>query len=163
MTCGPYRPVTLLTYSIRLEDIHVRNFVDFQPDGGFSATMELDAALSGTLEPSEHMLLVEMLNDQQSIIKSKKIPLESKTVAKQAGDNITYNSVVQWTNLEREGVQLWWPVGYGSQTLYKVKVSLLNKVPSQFPILILKLADVLIFKRLARLSFQQLGGSAFVQ
>ncbi|KAF8900302.1 glycoside hydrolase superfamily [Gymnopilus junonius] len=90
-------------------DVHVRNLVEFQPDGAFTVTLKLDVALSGAWDASGNALLVQLANAEQSPGKFQR------------------NSVVMWTNLENDGIQLWWPVGYGEQTLYRVEVSLVNK------------------------------------
>jgi beta-mannosidase len=115
MTCGPYRPITLKTYTARIAEVHPHALLSAQN----SPSLKVDVTLSGTLDPS----LVASLRVVLSDAADDKIVLKSQDAPVVAGAT-TNAGVVTW---DLAGVvEPWWPVGYGAQPLYTVSVVLLS-------------------------------------
>ncbi|KAF8959158.1 glycoside hydrolase family 2 protein [Flammula alnicola] len=123
MTCGPYRPITLTTYNARVQDVHVRALASIQPDGAFTASLKVDVVLCGSWDPSMDALLITMTDKEKHTLRSERVEIRQW---KKEGSHSDYvqNAIVAWNDLQADGVQLWWPVGYGEQTMYTVEVSL---------------------------------------
>ncbi|KDR77609.1 hypothetical protein GALMADRAFT_65886 [Galerina marginata CBS 339.88] len=122
MTCGPYRPITLTTFDIQLQDIYARTFVELESNDSFTAALTLDVAFSGAWDPSTFALLVKLTDARENVIKSERVRIAA--IKEDESQNFTSEAVVTWANLEKDGIQLWWPVGYGEQALYSIEVVL---------------------------------------
>ena len=127
MTCGPYRPITLKTFTARIADIHPRASVLFNKDTDtYVPTLKMDLEIDGW-SMSDLTTLI-MLKDPKkgSVIRQEEVGLG--TFEKRA-----IRDAVVWT-LEGEGMKLWWPVRYGEQCLYNVEVILLGLVSHFCPL-----------------------------
>ncbi|KZT12292.1 glycoside hydrolase family 2 protein [Laetiporus sulphureus 93-53] len=81
MTCGPYRPISLTTYTVRISEVHTR----------------------ATVSQAPGLLADRILG----------------------GDNFERGNLIDW---DLDGVvQLWWPVGYGKQSLYALDIALMSE------------------------------------
>ncbi|EIM92628.1 glycoside hydrolase [Stereum hirsutum FP-91666 SS1] len=146
MTAGPYRSIHLLTYAkstVRLSSIHAQALV--------SATLKpsfvLDLALAGvdaTSLKSVPRASVTLKDLSGNVIRTAEVDLKIDSI--QGGDGeggvAQVVKVVEW-NFEDAEVQLWWPVGYGSQHLYTVEVTLLDQ------------ADAILDSKSHRLGFRR--------
>lgn len=126
MTCGPYRPITLISYTIRIQDIHARPSVRVESDGSFFASLRVDVTLMGCWIPSADCFLVELTDSEDRVVRSERVKVQKWGDDKNHAEFV-HESVVTWLGLEN-AVEPWWPVGYGKQALYNVRVSLLSLV-----------------------------------
>ncbi|KAF7294523.1 hypothetical protein MKEN_01445000 [Mycena kentingensis (nom. inval.)] len=101
MTCGPYRPITLKTYSACIAEVHAKALLS-QLNG---PSLEVDATLAGTFDSL--VLAISIADAGGTVLKSETIP---------AGGAASWDLAGL--------VDLWWPVGYGAQTLYSVSIAL---------------------------------------
>ena len=115
MTCGPYRAISLLTYTARIEAANTRALVSAAP--ALSPSLKVDLAIAGDASAVWGVKVVLAQSDG-AIIREEKVSLGL--------EHTDLKDVVAW-DLEGK-VQLWWPVGYGSQNLYNVEISLLGEV-----------------------------------
>ncbi|KAF8609837.1 glycoside hydrolase family 2 protein [Ceratobasidium sp. AG-I] len=107
-TIGPWRPITLETYTVRLSDVRVRQ--DVKED--------LSAELSVDIEVSE-----------KSSGLTSSIVLKSSTgsVVKSADVKIKDGRALAAFKLAKEEIDLWYPVGYGKPALYTVDVQVADE------------------------------------
>lgn len=117
MTCGPYRPITLRTYSTRIQGVYPRTYSD--P----SITLKVDIELDG--RPW----------DIKAIFVSLKLPgaeaIQSERRLYDTRDQVRYvklDNLITWYELQQKGVELWWPFSYGKQPLYDLEVTILGTV-----------------------------------
>ncbi|ESK93576.1 glycoside hydrolase family 2 protein [Moniliophthora roreri MCA 2997] len=116
-TCGPYRPVTLRSYNVSISDVYPRGIVT----NGKEIVLKLDVTLKGNLNGAKLLKVSLAGRNGGSVIKSADVPLSlSEEGEREVKD------ILHWPHLEKEGVELWWPAGYGSQTLYDVKVDVVD-------------------------------------
>ncbi|KAJ7476843.1 glycoside hydrolase, partial [Mycena galericulata] len=111
MTCGPYRPITLKTYTARIAEVqpHALLSEDNVP------SLKVDITLAGTLDPAlVASLRIVLSNTEKKVLKSQEVPVAGAINA----------SAVAWDLAGT--VEPWWPVGYGVQHLYTVSVLLLD-------------------------------------
>ncbi|CAE6472019.1 unnamed protein product [Rhizoctonia solani] len=108
MTVGPYRPIHLHTYKTRIADVYVKALVSPAP--------ELACAIEVT--PTLHGSISDLLKLDISLRR-----LDGTIVRNQTFDN---GSKIEWKFTDGE-VSLWWPVGYGQQTLYQVDIAVVGK------------------------------------
>ncbi|KAK7053733.1 glycoside hydrolase superfamily [Favolaschia claudopus] len=103
MTCGPYRPITLKTYTSRIQEVHTSALLSDEnvPSLQVHATLESASDLS---------IRVTLSDEKKTVIKSEDV----------SGTSVTWDL--------KGMVETWWPVGYGAQPLYTVSVLLLSKV-----------------------------------
>lgn len=118
MTCGPYRAISLVTYTARIEAAKTRALVS--PAPALSPSFKLDLAVSGDA-PAVRGVEVALRQLDGAGVREEKVWLSGSA---NLGD------VVSW-DLKDE-VQLWWPVGYGSQTLYTVEIKVLGEVSDRY-------------------------------
>ncbi|KAG9093828.1 hypothetical protein FS749_013657 [Ceratobasidium sp. UAMH 11750] len=111
-TIGPWRPITLETYAIRLSDVRVRQ--DVKED--------LSAELSVEFEVSEKT------SDLSAAVVLKS---SAGAVAKTADAEIKDGRAVAEFKLAKGDVELWYPVGYGKQALYTVDIQVSDKSGKQ--------------------------------
>lgn len=112
MTCGPYRPITLKTFSARIAEVQTCARVS----GSLVPSLEVNVELAGTLSPS----LIKTLRVVMTGPSGEAISMEEKHFQ-------TGKEVFTW-EFSRDEKKLWWPVGYGDQNLYTIQVSLLGNV-----------------------------------
>ncbi|KAJ6579656.1 glycoside hydrolase [Mycena vulgaris] len=111
MTCGPYRPITLKTYTACLSEVQTHALLSDEN----APSLKIDVTLEGTLDPTLVASLRVVLSDaDKSILKSQDVPVAGST----------NTGVVSWDLAGT--VEPWWPVGYGAQSLYTVTVLLLD-------------------------------------
>lgn len=132
MTCGPYRPIKLITYPMRLSSVHPRALVSRD----LSRRFKLDAVLSGDISATEGCKIRCIL--RQSTIgapdQSQSSPIRDEVhdihlSERDDGSGLSeaeIKDIIDW-DLGKE-VQLWWPVGYGLQALYDAEITLLSAV-----------------------------------
>ncbi|KAI1789937.1 glycoside hydrolase [Ganoderma leucocontextum] len=114
MTCGPYRAVSLVTYTARIEAAKTRAIVSAAPS--LSPSFKVDLAISGDASVVRGVKVVLRELDG-AVVREEKV---------QQSGSANLVDVVSWDLKDK--VQLWWPVGYGSQTLYRVEISLLGSL-----------------------------------
>ncbi|CAE6466616.1 unnamed protein product [Rhizoctonia solani] len=108
MTVGPYRPIHLHTYQARITDVYVRALVSPAPE--LSCAIEVTPTLHGNISDVTKFD-ISLHRPDGSIIRT------------QTFDN---GSKIEW-KLDDGEVSLWWPVGYGQQTLYLVNITAIGK------------------------------------
>jgi beta-mannosidase len=108
MTIGPWKPIALETYSTRISDVDVR--VDVSED--FFATINVALTLS-----------------------SEEPVVASVHVKNPAGDRMIgrpsdkmHGTASMSFGMSKDAYELWWPVGYGKQTLYAVEIIISDEV-----------------------------------
>lgn len=120
MTCGPYRPITLTSYTQRIKDLHPRALVTFDNFGSALASLKIDASLDGHADFSGLSLSYTLKDTNDNVL----VQEDHRNL--QLGESLT--DIIEWTDLGSKGVELWWPVGNGKQTMYTLTVNLLNQV-----------------------------------
>lgn len=107
MTAGIWREVRLEAYSARISDLWPQTqLASDHQSATITAAAEIDAAVS------------------QSYTASFRLLLRGQEIARQ-DVNIGASQVVQAT-FQVDSPELWWPHGYGAQTLYEVTTSLVT-------------------------------------
>lgn len=125
ITCGPYRPITLITYNTRIKDIHAAAYVTILPDNAFTASLRVSATLSGSWDASIAALRVTLRDPADGrMVQSTRVGMSSWDGT---GDSLQ-DALVTWGDLQEDGVELWWPVGYGVQRMYTIEVALVTLV-----------------------------------
>ncbi|KAF8184215.1 glycoside hydrolase [Pholiota molesta] len=127
MTCGPYRPITFTAYNARIKEANVSALARILDDGAFTASLKVNITLDGSWDTSA--LVVTMVDQQGRVLKTERLEIASWDGA--PGLGTAPNGSVAWNNLQSEGVELWWPVNYGNQTMYTVEVSLVGPNQTQ--------------------------------
>ncbi|KAF7354610.1 hypothetical protein MSAN_01374300 [Mycena sanguinolenta] len=106
MTCGPYRPITLKTYSVRIQEAQMHALLSDEN----VPSLKVDVTLNQALDASLRIILSDA--NTKTVLKSEDVPVAASSIT----------SVVSW---DLNGiVKPWWPVGYGTQYLYTVSVIL---------------------------------------
>jgi beta-mannosidase len=100
MTVGPWRPIALHTYSTRLSDVFIRSSLDTEGAGTLSVDIELSEKIPSATAKVE-------------VLSSAVAPAEISIKDGKARIDFT---------IKKGDVELWFPVGYGSQKLYEIKV-----------------------------------------
>ncbi|KAJ6506424.1 glycoside hydrolase [Mycena vitilis] len=104
MTCGPYRPITLKTYTVRLQEVQTYALLSNEN----APSLKVDVTLEGAAHSTS--LRIALSDANQNVLKSEDVP--------------STTGALSW---DLAGlVEPWWPVGYGAQHLYTVSVSLID-------------------------------------
>lgn len=104
--CGPWQPISLLSYQGRISDI--RMDYDFSTD--LTAANLTMKAFIDTCPPGSKVSF--------TVQERPSGPLYSTTAVPNAGTAVVTINI--------HDINLWWPRGYGSQSLYQVRVSLVH-------------------------------------
>lgn len=109
MTVGPWKPITLETYESRIVEMDIRSQLSEALD------VKLTAVCTFSETTSSHTSFVLRRPDGSIEVSANKIPVSGRQVSVD----------FEWQAGE---LQLWYPVGYGSQPLYTVEVELADEV-----------------------------------
>ncbi|KZV98784.1 glycoside hydrolase family 2 protein, partial [Exidia glandulosa HHB12029] len=112
MCAGPWLPILLKSYDAAFEEVHASTTVSSQ----LESSLRLDILLKGNLNIA-HAVRAVLRDAAGSVV--------SETV-QELQDAKNTKGVVQW-KFGKDGVDLWWPVGYGTQHLYTLETTLLDK------------------------------------
>ena len=134
MTCGPYRPIKLITYRSRLSSVHARALVSQD----LTCRFKLDITLAGDLHTLASYKIRCLLKPSTSGVQYQSEPTPIRDETRRFGTleygtipfvgDFEIKTVIDWDL--QEDVQLWWPTGYGSQSMYDVQVPLISPVHS---------------------------------
>ena len=117
MTSGPWKPIRLESYTRRITDFDIRSKVSEKLDVLLSASACVGPELLSASGVCPLTLSFTLKNSDGSILKSLNgILLDESGCAK-----VTW----EWPP---EELRLWYPVGYGEQSLYVAEVALLDEV-----------------------------------
>ncbi|KAK4158836.1 hypothetical protein QBC43DRAFT_138796 [Cladorrhinum sp. PSN259] len=118
MTVGPWRPVRLETYHIRFEQVKVDYIIQGMetsaPMVEFTVTAQVDCPLVATL--AAHVE-IELLFEDETVV-----CLEDGLNTSEDG-SVVYKSA----QIKLKTPKLWWPKGYGRQSLYQLLVRMRDK------------------------------------
>ncbi|KAL5495319.1 hypothetical protein ACEPAI_782 [Sanghuangporus weigelae] len=116
LTAGPYRPISLFTYTARISDLNSQAVVS----ASLLPSLAVELALRGNVK-SVADVTVALRTRSGRIIKEQTINGHQLFPGPNASAEL-----VSWSFGMSE-VQLWWPTGYGTQELYEVEVTLLGE------------------------------------
>ncbi|TFK52849.1 glycoside hydrolase [Heliocybe sulcata] len=119
MTCGPYRLISLLTYTTRIFELNTHAIVSGPPN--LSPALSVDLRLDGNIAAAGRITVA--LKD---IASGKEIRAGDVMLCTSNIVDGKVEDVVKW-DLQPTEVELWWPVGYGEQKLYNVEIGLLDR------------------------------------
>ncbi|EIM88069.1 beta-mannosidase [Stereum hirsutum FP-91666 SS1] len=105
MTAGPWRPVHLHSYATRIKDIRISSNVNSDLAVDLDVSISLDTPFSGAAD-------IVLLDES------------GKVVVKKDDVDLGNGDIKEHFHLEKEEVELWYPVGYGKQPLYSVRVQI---------------------------------------
>ncbi|CUA77413.1 beta-mannosidase [Rhizoctonia solani] len=108
-TIGPWRPITLDTYSVRLSDVRVRQ--DVKED--LSAKLTVDLEVSD--KSSDLSASVVLKSPTGTVIKRS-----SEVIIKSGQGTVDFE-------LAKGEFDLWYPVGYGKQALHTIEVQVADQ------------------------------------
>lgn len=127
MTCGPYRPITLVPFATRFASVDVRPRVSDAPGlaPSLAVHIELEGALHGSLR------FIAVLRQLSTDVEIRREDISFPFLGNAADQKRKLHEIVNW-KLDGE-VELWWPTGYGMQTRYGLTLMLLDaKVSSAY-------------------------------
>lgn len=108
MTCGPYRPITLTTYDLRIQTMIALG------DTADNLSLKVKLSFDGYISPGRRYAMTVTMKDKDERV----VRRERNTIQDLATLNIL------WPDLGSRGAELWWPVGYGAQNLYTVEAEI---------------------------------------
>lgn len=109
MTCGPWRPIVLEEYSVKISDLCCRVSVDtIKNTASVKVSLETEGGCSGG-------------PIKLTIFDPNGIATDEPTFLTLDGNRTETTVVI------REA-QFWWPIGYGRQNLYAVSADLMKDV-----------------------------------
>ncbi|KAH9900032.1 glycoside hydrolase family 2 protein [Cubamyces lactineus] len=108
MTVGPWKPIRLETYTIRIADIDIRPRVNEQLAAALDVSFELSK--------SEYTIAAVTVKDP-----------EGKVVIGQSNLTIKSERAEAHFKLSTGILELWYPVGYGKQPIYSVEIVITDK------------------------------------
>lgn len=109
MTAGPWRPVQLHSYATHINDLRVSSNVNSDLAVDLDISVSLDAPFSGTAD------IVLLDSSSNVVVKENDLKLEN-------------GNAKAHFHLKKGDVELWYPVGYGKQPIYSVRVEVKNTV-----------------------------------
>ncbi|EIW73529.1 hypothetical protein TREMEDRAFT_42399 [Tremella mesenterica DSM 1558] len=110
LTTGPWRSIKLETHSYRLEEVKV--VADLIGPQYNVATLSAKATVSPSLpSTSSHRIGYTLRTLDKKVIKD---------------DTLLVDEELKW-KFSNDEVEAWWPINYGSQTLYELETKLLSK------------------------------------
>ncbi|OCH85238.1 glycoside hydrolase [Obba rivulosa] len=122
MTCGPYRPIHLICYSVRLDDVHARAFVS--PAPRLAPSLYVDITVGGSVTAAKRVHIALSSHGGGAMIKDEIFELDGR-VGELLQAKAEIKSLVKW---DLSGlIDLWWPVRYGEQHMYALDVTLLGE------------------------------------
>jgi beta-mannosidase len=110
MTAGPYRPISLRTYTARITDVDAHAAVSEI----LAPSLQVGISVAGTISAA-HFARIHLMTFDGATVREETVRVDSKT---------KLDHLLRW-DLQSQ-VDLWWPIGYGSQARYTVEVSLLT-------------------------------------
>ncbi|KAL5534294.1 hypothetical protein ACEPAG_756 [Sanghuangporus baumii] len=116
LTAGPYRPISLLTYTARISDLNPQAVVS----ASLLPSLAIELALRGNIK-SVADVTVTLRTRSGRIIKEQTINGRQLFPGPNASAEL-----VSWSFRKSE-LQLRWPTGYGTQELYEVEATLLDE------------------------------------
>ncbi|KAI0650246.1 glycoside hydrolase family 2 protein [Trametes meyenii] len=108
MTAGPWKPIRLETYTVRIADIDIRPRVNEQ----------LGAAVDVSFELSKNASSIATVQIKDS---------EGKVIIGQSNLTINSERAEAHFKLSAGVLELWYPVGYGKQPIYSVDIRITDK------------------------------------
>ncbi|KAL2141466.1 hypothetical protein VTI28DRAFT_2389 [Corynascus sepedonium] len=120
LTCGPWKPVRLETYLSRFEDVRVDYEVRTIQEGEGTASVEAMVHAHVT-SPAAAELEIEFVLEGERVVTLRDRRGQGDLTGNAADSSWRYAS----SRLRIEKAELWWPRGYGSQTLYDLKLRLI--------------------------------------
>ena len=112
LTVGPWKPIYIHSYSSRLEDVRIISNVG----SDLAVTFTIDISVIQSALASHLTARVSILDSLHSIpFTERSLLLDTKGIA---SVSFSYSP---------EELELWWPVGYGKQSLYTITVELLTE------------------------------------
>ncbi|KAI0353465.1 glycoside hydrolase family 2 protein [Trametes cingulata] len=108
MTVGPWKPIRLETYAVRIADIDVRSRVN----------EKLGASVD---------IAFELSKNSQSIATVQIKDPEGKVIIGQSNLTIKSERAEAHFKLSAGIIELWYPVGYGKQPIYSVEIAITDK------------------------------------
>lgn len=117
MTTGPWKPIVLETYNTRIGEVRVDADVDEQ----LNAAVEVTFAVDGVKQDTTATVQLVGAADGRAIA-SKEVDVSASDGSKSVD-----------FDLARDSFELWYPVGYGKQPLYKATIELKDKVRYEKP------------------------------
>lgn len=109
MTVGPWKPVSLEVYNVRITDLRATATV------GEDFSVKLNVSLALSERVSSHVTV------------SLKT-LDGKSILAESGIHSVDGTAEAHFSFEPGAVELWYPTGYGKQSLYVVEVEVSEKV-----------------------------------
>lgn len=109
MTAGPWRPIHLHSYTTHIQDFRVSSKVDSELAVDVDVSLSLDGPTSGSA------VSVFLLDPFGNKIQKSDKPLDGRDTSAHF-------------HLNKGDVELWYPVGYGKQPIYSVRVEVKDQV-----------------------------------
>lgn len=111
MTAGPWRPISLETYTYRFEDVRVDS--DLKGPEYKKATLQAKVQLAPSSASTDGLEMKAVLKSSEGkVIKETKLGMKE---------------TLDWT-FDGGEVESWWPINYGKQPLYQLHIVLSDKV-----------------------------------